>query len=336
MFIQPKFWKTLNSTAILLWPLAFAYGVISRLKYKLQAPISFKPTKVICIGNATVGGSGKTPLAIALGKVLLDLKIEGLRKIKLAYACRNYGAQASQASQGYIPKQPKDIEDYRSAGVIEEALLLARIAPTFVSRHRLDAIKAACGAANVVITDDGLQNNSFAKDLSILAVPEDKSFGNRLIFPSGPMRETFIDSLQKSDFVFLMNECGASHASSLRIIKQHFDIAKVFSTVYLYHLYNRTSVIGRRSELRKKRFLAFCGIANPDRFFDALRRDCFDVVERETYPNHHRYSEQDLRRLESKARLLSACLITTEKDIVKLSDKWQNQVMYLKLEVCIR
>jgi tetraacyldisaccharide 4'-kinase len=320
VFVQPKFWKTVNAIAVLLLPLAYAYRIISRLRYKLQTPIRFSKAKVICIGNSSVGGSGKTPLAIALGKILLDLGTSRRRKVRLSYACKNYGASTMQTCQ-----------DYSSANVIDEALLLARVAPTFVAPHRLDAIKAACNATDVVIADDGLQNNSFSKDISILAVPDDKSFGNRLIFPAGPMRESLLDSIKKSDLVFLMNERGASHAHSRRIIEQYFDKAKVFSTLYSYMLCDRDGVIEKSSELCNKKFLAFCGIANPDRFFDALLDEGLGIVERAIYPDHHRYSEQDLCLLAGRAKALNACLITTEKDIVKLSDKWQSLVIHLKL-----
>jgi tetraacyldisaccharide 4'-kinase len=307
MFKPPRFWKSINSLSVILYPLSILYSWVSKARYSLQRPYRGK-CKVICIGNVTLGGSGKTPLAIAIGKLLIA------GKYKVAYACKNYG--------GSITVPTRVASGHDATQVIDEAILLSKVAPTFVAAKRAEAIKVACKVADIVISDDGFQNNSFHKDLSILAVSEDKNFGNRLIFPAGPLREPLEAGLKKADLVFLMNETGASHTVSRVAIAKAYK-GKVFKAKPHYTLCGP----------RKKQYIAFCGIANPDGFFKSLEKLKINLVGKRDYPDHHIYTEKDLSSLFKQAKALKAGLITTEKDLVKLDIKQQKQIACLKVVI---
>jgi tetraacyldisaccharide 4'-kinase len=309
MFKPPRFWKSINSLSISLYPFSILYSWISKARYSLQRPYRSK-CKVICIGNVTLGGSGKTPLAIAIGKLLIA------RKHKVAYACKNYG--------GSITAPTRVALSHNATQVIDEAVLLSKVAPTFVAAKRVEAIKAACKVADIVISDDGFQNNSFHKDVSILAVPEDKNFGNRLIFPAGPLREPLEAGLKKADLVFLMNETGTSHTMSRAAIAKGYK-GKAFKASPRYILCGP----------RRKQYIAFCGIANPDSFFKSLEKLRIKLVGKHDYPDHHIYTGKDLSRLFKQAKALKAGLITTEKDLVKLNMNQQKEISCLKLSITI-
>jgi tetraacyldisaccharide-1-P 4'-kinase len=367
MFRQPNFWKTINILSISLYPISILYSWISKARYLLQKPYHCK-SKVICIGNVTIGGSGKTPLAIAIGKLLIA------KKYKIAYACKNYGGSIKSATQVVPSHNPTQ--------VIDEAMLLSKIAPTFIASTRLAAIKAASRIANIVIADDGLQNNSFHKDLSILAISEDKNFGNNLIFPAGPLRQSLVAGIKKSDLIFMMDETKKSHIKTQVIIENYLarhtlpspsflpssrrrpgprttktpsqlqlgSSAKrkklssfgeslvglgpglrrddgsvrdenIFGTEYKYKLYGA----------KRKLYIAFCGIANPASFFNALEDLKIKLTDKITYPDHYVYSESDISALFERAKKLNVGLITTEKDLVKLDKTNIKTVSYLKL-----
>jgi tetraacyldisaccharide 4'-kinase len=311
MVKPPSFWKNINIISIFLYPLSILYTIISKLRYILQKPEHHK-SKVICIGNVAIGGSGKTPLAIALGKLLIS------QKYKIAYACKNYGGSI---------KHPTQITQYHTIGqVIDEALLLSKIAPTFIAANRNEAIREASELADIVISDDGLQNNSFHKDLSILALPRDKNFGNNLIFPAGPLRESLKDGLKKSGLVFIMNETKTSHKLNRIVAEKHINKKQIFQTSVIYKLCGP----------KRKKYIAFCGIANPSNFFESLEIQGIQPLKEITYPDHYQYTKKDLSKLLAKAQKSNAGLITTEKDLVKFNKQQLKKISYLKQTIEIK
>jgi len=307
MFNAPSFWKTKNIISLLLYPFSILYLWISKIKYLMQTPNHFGE-RVICIGNVTVGGSGKTPLAIAVGRMLLR------KKNKIAYACKNYGASIKKPTQVTV--------NHNADQIIDEAFLLFDIAPTFVAKERREAVRMAGDAAKIIISDDGLQNNSFHKDLSILAVPKDIMFGNNFIFPAGPLRESLRAALKRTDLAVMIDEDGDSHLQSRRVIKKYFDQEKIFNVKVKYKL------IGSN----KKKYIAFCGIAHPDNFFTTLAKQNIKLIDKINYPDHYNYTEKDLQKLFSQAKESKVGLITTEKDFVRLSEEHRKKISYLKME----
>ena len=308
MFKQPHFWKNINIISILLYPLSVLYLWISKIRYALQTTSQVN-SQIICIGNATIGGSGKTPLAIAIGKLLLK------HRGKISYVCKNYGANIQEATE--VNKM------HNSNQVIDEALLLSDVAPTFIAKKRIAAIKLANKKYQTIIVDDGLQNNSFHKNLSILAIANDKTFGNNFIFPAGPLRENLKDALKKTDLVVMIDEKNNSHAKNRSIIEGNFDKNKIFNAIAKYKF---------SGDFRKK-YIAFAGIAHPENFFKSLEELNIKIIEKLNYPDHYHYSEQELISLENKAKKANAHLITTEKDFIRLRNKHKKKISYLKYEL---
>ena len=341
MFKPPDFWKRITIITLALYPFSIFYSWISRARYRLQVPKRYRckvipapickhrqvtrrspicsghrssrlglfnlKSGIICIGNVTLGGAGKTPLAIAIGKQLIAANH------KIAYACKNYG--------GIIKGPVRVTKKHNAIQVIDEAILLSKTAPTYVARKRRDAVRSACETAEIVISDDGFQNNSFHKDLSILVVPEDKNFGNGFIFPAGPLREHLKSGLKKADLVCMANETGDSHQKSRAVIERCFDERKIF----------RTSASYKFCGFHREKYIAFCGIACPENFFATLEKLKIKTVGKVSFPDHHTYSESELWGLFHRAKELNAGLITTEKDLVRLRKSDRKRVSYLTL-----
>jgi len=298
MIRTPKFWRSVNIFSVLLFPISLLYLAISSFIFYLRTAKKFK-TKIICIGNVIAGGSGKTPSAIMLGKILTK------HHYKVAFACKNYLAPL----KGPVKVNSK----HTTSEVIEEALLLSAIADTFVAKSLLEAIELADdGFYDFIITDDGFQNNKFKKDMSILVVDGLIGFGNGLILPAGPLREPLAWAVKRADLVFMI---GANHYESLSSIKT-------------INLSQKLSLSGNADN-----YTAFTGIAYPEKFFNSLREQNLNILETIEYPDHKKYSEKDLDYLVKKAEKNNSSLITTEKDFIKIPSKYRNKISILKLEL---
>ncbi len=297
----PEFWYKKNSfISWLLWPLSIIYSILSKIKYQIQTPKKFR-IPVICIGNATVGGSGKTPTAIALAKLLQK------HKYKVAFACRNYNAKI---------KTPTKVEKkHSSPDIIDEAMLLSGIAPTYVAQNRLDAIKlAAENNHDIIIIDDGLQNNSFYKNLSILIIDESLNLQNQHIFPAGPFRESIKDCLKKSDVIFYINFKKQTLKENIFDIQSKFILPKN----------------------HQKKYLAFTGLAFPLKFFKTLKTLDLEIDQTFTFPDHHHYTDGEILNLIQISKNLKIPLITTAKDMIKINNKYKKNIKVLEMSLEIK
>jgi tetraacyldisaccharide 4'-kinase len=241
---------------------------------------------VICVGNLTVGGAGKTPVAIAIAKLLRG---KGLSPV---FLLRGYGGKTGAALV-------VEAESHDASLVGDEALLLARVAPTVVSPDRAWGARIAEALeASVIIMDDGHQNFSVAKDLSLLVVDAEAGFGNGRIVPAGPLREPVQQGLRRADAVLLMGEGNPGlHGFAGSVL--------------------RARLVGD-ARLDGRRVVAFAGIGRPEKFFATLRDAGAELVETRSYPDHHAYSLVEIARLKARASERIALLMTTEKDLVRL------------------
>lgn len=302
----PKFWNDINILSILLYPMSLLYLLASKLKFKLQTPVKFNK-KIICIGNVTVGGAGKTPVAVALGKLLIE------HGYKIAYVCKNYS--------GSLKGSIEVTKNHNSEEVIDEALLLAKIAKTFVAKDRSAAIASACNEdVDIIICDDGLQNNCFHKDLSILVVDGKTGFGNNLIFPAGPLREHIASALKRVNVIFVIGKVDSS-------IQEQLKAKKIFYLTPKFHFVQKNP---------EEKYIAFAGIAYPEKFFSALESMGVMLVEAISYGDHYQYSEQEIIDLIKKANQANARLITTEKDYARIARKFHQDIDMLKMEIELR
>lgn len=294
MLRAPEFWWHSEPTpaARLLAPLGVAVGAVASRRMD-RAPLARLAVPVLCIGNPTVGGSGKTPVAIAVARLLAE---EGDRPVFLT---RGYGGRE---------RGPLVVTDHSAAQVGDEALLLCRHAPTVVSRDRAAGGRLAQTLASVVVMDDGFQNPQLAKSWSALLVDRAAGLGNGLVTPAGPLRAPLAAQLPQADALVLVDGLeGSQTRSSLAT-----DLAPGLPR------YTATLVPSASEPVEGVRAVAFAGIGRPERFFLALERLGAKVCERHTFADHHPYSERDARRLLARAAATRARPATTAKDLVRL------------------
>lgn len=273
----PDFWKSRGVLALLLSPLGMLYGL--SVARKARAAKSYRAgVPVICVGNLTAGGSGKTPVAIAIAKILLA------RGGKVFFLTRGYG--------GSEPG-PLLVQDQGADAVGDEALLLAKTAPTVVARDRAAGARLAVAqGASVIVMDDGHQNFSLAKTVSLVVVD---GFGNGLMIPAGPLRESVAQGLARADAVIAMND----------------DPLPDFGGPVI-----RARLAADGAAFAGKRVFAFAGIGRPEKFAASLKEAGAIVSGAQFFPDHHPYSNAEIARLRTLAG--DAALVTTEKDFVRL------------------
>jgi len=323
---QPALRRSIATTV--LKPLAVLYGMAARRRFIAAKPyVSELP--VICIGNFTAGGTGKTPMAIHIAGLLQAL---GERPVFLS---RGFGGALAG---------PHWVEPGcdRTAQVGDEPLLLAEQAPALIARERMAGAKAIAAAAaaardpawraSVIIMDDGLQNPSLHKDLTIAMVDGRRGFGNGLVLPAGPLRAPLAFQLPLADAIIIN---GAAQDPQ---IKQHPQIdqgqqidqdtpnndgeviAERLRSQFNGPILNAETIAGSDSAwLTKAPVVAFAGIGAPQRFYRLLASLGADVVETRSFKDHHSYSDGDARILLNTAKARAAQLVTTEKDLVRLS-----------------
>ena len=283
--------------ATVLKPLAALYGWAATARYWRATPYRSR-LPVVCVGNFTAGGTGKTPLVIHLCE---RLKAAGHEPVALT---RGYGGRLSGP---YWVNAKSDVA--RDVG--DEALLLARAAPTLVARDRragAHAIETGPHPVTVIVMDDGLQNPGLAKDLTIAVVDGGRGLGNGLVMPAGPLRAPLQFQLELTDAIVVNGaEADAPVAEWLR----HRFAGSVL----------RASLAPAESAdwLKGTRVVAWAGIGAPERFFAMLRALGADVVETLAFRDHQWLGEDDARRLLELAQRHAATLVTTAKDMARLT-----------------
>lgn len=304
----PDFWSRTGPLPLLLSPLAAAYSLGGALRMKLAKPYR-APLPVICIGNLVAGGAGKTPVALA---VIGRLKAAGLQVHALT---RGYGGSEQGPTEVSLSR-------HSAADVGDEALLLARETTTWVSRDRPAGARAAAKAgAQILVMDDGFQNPSLHKNLSILVIDGGFGFGNGSILPAGPLREPAARGLARAQGVVLLGEPGGDFMTTLT-----HDLG---CTPIRAELTPRKTAIG----LPSARVLAFAGIGRPEKFYATLRNLSLEIAETRDFPDHHPYTDSEIGELLERADALNAIPITTEKDAVRLSPHTRTRVATLPIEV---
>jgi tetraacyldisaccharide 4'-kinase len=299
----PDFWysTTDESVAFVLRPLGWIYGFVGRARAKLVTPFRAS-VPVVCVGNVTAGGTGKTPLAIAIGE---RLKAKGL---KVAFLSRGYGADIPGAM---VVDPNEDTAD----DVGDEPLLLAQHAMTVVTPDRPAGARLAISrGAQIIVMDDGFQNPSLVKDLSFIVVDAAKGFGNGCIIPAGPLRERVEDALARAAAVITMGEGHVLLPVDKPLLRAHV-----------------VPLPSERERFKGKRVLAFAGIGEPKRFFATLEA-CGAIIEAtRDYADHHVFTSDDLADLRETALRYDIELVTTEKDYLRLHPDDREGIDVLKV-----
>lgn len=308
MMKEPWFWreKTLAARIVSasLTPAAALYDAVRRTRNALIRPYP-APLPVICIGNASLGGVGKTPFALMLGGLLKS------RGVDAHFITRGFGG----ALKGPIRV---DAEMHHALDVGDEALLLAATAPTWLSHDRpAGALAAKLAGAEAVIMDDGFQNPTLDKTFSFLLTEAGNGGGNSRMFPAGPLREPAAEALAR--------------ASAQVFIWAGKDSPRRYQETAGLPTFN--AWLEPAGEVDPRRVVAFCGIGRPERFFNALAAAGFELAECIAFPDHYRYGDTALRRLSKTATAKSARLITTEKDMTRISGLIRSRIDVFRVEM---
>lgn len=306
----PEFWDRRDGglAAAVLAPVGHLYGLAVQARFALARP-ERAAVPVLCVGNLVVGGAGKTPVALSLGA-----RLQGLG-VAVHFLSRGYGGTAAG---------PRRVEPDRDAAtaVGDEALLLARVAPSWIAADRAAGARAAVAAgARVILMDDGFQNPSLAKDTSLVVVDGEYGFGNGRVMPAGPLREPLARGLARASAVVIVG--GDRAEAARRIAAVGFAMLPVLRA--------RLVPGPEAKTLAGRKVVAFAGIGRPAKFFATLRGIGAEVVAAHAFPDHHVFSASELERLKRTAHDTGAVLVTTAKDAVRLPEPMRESIQVLTI-----
>ena len=292
---SPRFWwrQERSVAATTLWPVSAGWGAVAGGKMDRAAEFR-PPVPVVCVGNFVAGGAGKTPTCITLARLARG------RGLKPGFVTRGYGGSA----RGPLLVDPAV---HNAATVGDEPLLLAAAAPTVIGGDRVAGAKRLLEVGvTLVVMDDGFQNPSLAKDLSLVCVDAEVGIGNGMVTPSGPLRAPLAVQLRKADALVLIGEGERGEALVRTAARAGRQVLRA------------TLKPARVREFRKEPLLAFAGIGRPEKFFASLEAAGATVKRRIPFPDHHRFSEDDAAALLARAEAEKLRLVTTEKDMARL------------------
>ena len=290
---EPAFWWQ-SGTGRPLQPFATLYGAAAAARMRWRGRRAGVP--VICLGNLTVGGAGKTPAALAVAHLLHAAHERPF------FLTRGYGGRLA----GPLRVNPAI---HHATDVGDEPLLLARLAPTIVARDRSAGAQfARFAGASVIVMDDGFQNPSLAKDLTIVVVDGRRGAGNGRVIPAGPLRAPLGAQLDRTQALLVVGPVEG--AADIVTGAEQRGI-----TIFHARLEPDRNII---AAIGKHKVLAFAGIGNPDKFFATLSEAGVAVADRIGFDDHHRFTAAQAQDLLARARAANLMLVTTEKDLMRL------------------
>ncbi|MCP1269176.1 tetraacyldisaccharide 4'-kinase [Acetobacter cerevisiae] len=301
MIRPPRFWSD-PQARVFPWLLSPLSALVATCAVKRQKKAGWEASvPVLCCGNLTTGGTGKTT-------VVLDL-VARLKKRKIAVHAltRGYGGRIKTATQ-------VDLARHSARDVGDEALLLAQECPTWVGGDRAASAQAAVAAgATCLIMDDGFQNPGLHKDVSLLVVDGVVGLGNGHVLPAGPLRESPAGAFARASAVLLI---GPDNTGFLE------RYAGALPDVMRADLQTEAEMQG----LKGARCIAFAGLGRPSKFFDGLRQAGVKPVQCLAFPDHYFYKDRDMTHLATLARQADAQLVTTPKDTVRFPPAFRKQL----------
>ena len=294
-FLKPKFWENrANILAIMLIPFSILFYFLINLKKYFISPKKFN-IPVICVGNIYVGGTGKTPLSIEIAN---DLKLK--------------------------KRNPVIIKKYYKSHKDEQMMLSEITDSVILNKNRSQAIEEAERKNfDVAILDDGFQDYAIEKNFNIICFNSNQLIGNGLIFPAGPLKESF-SSLKRAQIVIINGEKNKMFEEKILQISKRIKI--------FYSKYVPTNL----DQFRNKKLFAFAGIGNPDNFFKLISENNLNIQKKKFFPDHFDLTADDIKKMIDVAKKNDFELITTEKDFYRIKDYGFNEIKYLKVDLIIK
>lgn len=290
----PFWWGRADWRAWALWPFSAAYAAVAARRLR-NAPREKVPAPVLCVGNLTVGGSGKTPVAIALARQAAGMGL------KPGILSRGHG--------GSVSGHPHLVDPHHDSArhVGDEPMLLARAAPVAVNADRAAGARALIAeGCDFLIMDDGFQSARIHIDYALIVVDARRGIGNGHVIPGGPMRADLTEQMRHVDGVLKMGEGDGAN----RVLRQAARAGRAFFEAHVRALPPKG--------VARHKCLAFAGIGDPGKFFDTVAAVGGRPVVTRSFGDHHFYSEYDAQDLLSTADAQELTIVTTAKDAVRL------------------
>jgi tetraacyldisaccharide 4'-kinase len=301
-----SFWKSKNIISNLLLPISWLYGFISKVNICIRSKNAYKAKSfVISIGNINVGGTGKTPLTIALANYLVS------ENLKVAIIGHSYKASLEYSevvNNNFSVEQIGDEAKQMLKMLNSDVLMI-------VGKNRLDSVKLAEEKnAEVIILDDGFTATYINRDLNVVVVDGKVQLGNKRVMPAGPLREP-ISGLSRSDCLVVINR----HTNlNFNYIKEEFYLK---------------SKISYSKNIETKSLYAFCGLGVPEKFYSSLNKEGLCIKEQKSFADHYSYTNEDINDIIKDADNKNLQLVTTLKDLVKISPNFHNKIELIMLEI---
>ena len=289
---KPKFWDYNKPNFISHLLNPLAKIFEFKLKFSKKSKNKISGIKSICVGNIYVGGTGKTSIAIELKKILDKEKIK---------TC-------------FIKKEYKD--------QIDEQKLLEKFGKTFINKSRLKALKNAIKENyDLAIFDDGLQDTSISYDLSFVCFNKKNLIGNGRLIPAGPLRENIKNIKNYNDIFFNGNDENVD--SFIDILRNENMNLNIYESKYEIQNFDQIN--------KEEDYIVFSGIGNHSTFIDTLKKNKIKIIKDIEYPDHYEYSQEDLNKIFEIAKNNNAKILTTEKDYLRLNQKNQDNINFIKI-----
>ncbi len=305
MLKTPIFWKKKRLLSFILIPFSYLYYLVHIFFSKIKKEVKIG-IPIICIGNATIGGSGKTPIVIKL-RSLLKKKIANIFVLTRGYKGLLKGPSLVNNNHSFI-----DVGD--------EAILHLKSGKTCISKNKIEGANfCKKNDANLIILDDGLQSKSIKKDISILVIDGNYGFGNNRLFPAGPLRETIKKTLKKCDAILIIGKINFNNQDFI------FDKKKIFFAKKVMKI----------KKLKYKKLIAFSGLGNNQNFFDGLKNLGFHLFKFIEFPDHHKYQEKEIKEIIDLAKFEKLSIVTTMKDFIRVPSQYKKYINIVDLEILI-
>lgn len=310
IFKAPEFWNNDSSRwAKLLAPVSKLYSIASTIKINRVTP-ERASVPVVCVGNVVLGGAGKTPTVELICELLMK---------------NNYTPHILTGGYGgYLKNVVRvDLNKHSYLQVGDEALLSAQVAPTWVGRNRINSANAATlSGADILVMDDGFQNNCIFKDFKILVIDSGQAFGNGMIFPAGPLRESAESGVKKSDIVLIIGEQNLNLEKKIRAIRANIPV-----------FYAEIHADSNCNIARNDKVIGFCGLGYPAKFKKTLNKLKAEIIDFIAFADHHPYTITEVQKLIKAAKNASARLVTTRKDYIKIPDVFKSEISVIDIKL---